>query len=70
MKKQVSVRLEEDLYHIIEEKANELGVSKSAYLSFAASFFTHQVNHAEKSAGQYSINMYELMKNNLEEQYK
>ncbi|SDJ22808.1 ribbon-helix-helix domain-containing protein [Salimicrobium halophilum] len=68
MKKQVSVRMEEELYNTIDERSKKLGISKSAYLSFAASFLTHQVDVAEKSSGNYSVNMYELIKTHLEQQ--
>ncbi|MGP4060952.1 hypothetical protein [Halobacillus litoralis] len=70
MKKQVSVRLDERLNNELEQRVKELGISKSAFLSFSAQFFLHQLNHAESSSASKQVNMYEMIKTNLENQYK
>lgn len=70
MKKQVSVRIEESLNNEIEKKAKELGISKSAFMSFSTQFFLRQLTHAESSSASKQFNMYELIKTNLENQYK
>lgn len=69
-KKQMSVRLEEDLYHKIGNKTEDLGVSKSAFVSLASNFFLHQLEQAEKNAKGYSVNVYDILKHNLEQQYE
>lgn len=67
-KKKVSVSVEEDLFQKIDQKTKELGISKSAFISFSTSFFLHQLEHTELAAGNNSINVYELIKNNIEAQ--
>ena len=67
-KKKVSVSVEEDLFNQIDEKTKELGISKSAFLSFSASFFLHQLNATEQNVGDNNINVYQLIKSNIEAQ--
>lgn len=70
MKKQVSVRFEESFNDQLEQKAKELGISKSSLISFSTQFFLHQLNHIESTSESKHLNMYELIKANLENQYK
>jgi len=65
-KKKVSVSVDEDLFNRIDKKAKELGVSKSALMSFSTSFFLHQLEQTELAAGDRDVNVYELIKNNIE----
>lgn len=65
-KKKISVSVEEDLFHKIDEKTQELGISKSAFLSFSASFFLHQLESTEQSVGNPNISVYQLIKSNIE----
>ncbi|KGX85165.1 MULTISPECIES: hypothetical protein [Pontibacillus] len=67
-KKKVSVSVEEDLFNKIEQKTEELGISKSAFISFSTSFFLHQLEHTELAAGDRDVNVYELIKSNIEAQ--
>ncbi|WP_181346874.1 hypothetical protein [Thalassobacillus sp. CUG 92003] len=69
MKKQVSVRIEDTLNDEVEQRAKELGISKSAFISFSTQFFLHQLNYSESSSSA-QHNFYELIKANLETQYQ
>lgn len=68
-KKKISITVDEELFKKIEKKTKQLGLSKSAFIAFSTSFFLHQLETTEKSVGKYSVNVYELIKNNLESQY-
>ncbi|MYL49376.1 hypothetical protein GLV98_07760 [Halobacillus litoralis] len=70
MKKQVSVRVSESLNDEIEQKAKELGLSKSSFISFSTQFFLNQLNHMASSPASKSVNMYELLRTNMENTYK
>ncbi|MFC7062450.1 hypothetical protein [Halobacillus seohaensis] len=69
MKKQVSVRIDESINNELDQRVQELGISKSALVSFSTQFFLHQLNHAESSPNSRDLNVYELIKANLENQY-
>ncbi|WP_188206725.1 CopG family transcriptional regulator [Alkalibacillus aidingensis] len=67
-KKKLSITVQEDLHKQVEKRANQLGISKSAFVAFASSYFLNQLEHLEKTTKGYDINVYELLKNNMEMQ--
>ncbi|MBO8157884.1 MAG: hypothetical protein H0Z32_15780 [Bacillaceae bacterium] len=68
MSKRISVIVEDELHSKIEKKVKQLGISKSAFVSFATSFLLHQLEQTEARTKQYSISAYQLLKHNLEVQ--
>lgn len=68
MGKKISVTVDEDLHKKIEQRVKQLGISKSAFVSFASSFFLHQLEQTEARTQQYSLSAYQMIKHNLEMQ--
>lgn len=65
-KKKISVTVTEELDAQLNRKVQQLGVSKSAFVAFAASFFLHQLNTLERTSDG-NNEIYQLIRQNFED---
>ncbi|GEL78818.1 hypothetical protein [Tenuibacillus multivorans] len=63
-KKKLSISLDAEVYKEVELRAKRLGIPKSSFVSFATSYFLHQLESNEQLIGR-NVNVYELLKNNI-----
>ncbi|MGM8215128.1 CopG family transcriptional regulator [Bacillaceae bacterium W0354] len=67
-KKKLTITIDEQLFNEIEQKAKQLGIAKSAFVGFASSYFLHQLKVNEKLTRDHQLNVYDLIKRNIEMQ--